>query len=263
MKVQLLSHTPNPEELVSKSAMLCYSPVGVTEIQEDLTNGKIEKFVQHLVDIGHESPMEHILFSFGIEGVSRITEIQLIRHRIGCSYSIQSGRYVNRDSPEFVVPPRIKSCRPALKRYSEIMEESIKAYNDLFLILMLKQMDYDDDDIEDMLEDEMIYLVDNLFQSNKKKYKTFEKMCVEDARYTHLQSLSTKLVCSMNARALLNFFSLRCCTRSQWEIRALANKMLKLVKEVSPNIFKNAGASCVRGYCPEGSKTCGRLDRIA
>ena len=139
MKVELISYTPNPEELVAKSAKLCYSSVGVNEIADKLTDEEIERFVQDIVNINHESVLEHISFTFGVEGISRITEIQLVRHR-HASYSIQSGRYVNRDNPEFVVPPKIESCKPASKRYSDIMTESIKAYNDLFLILMLKQM---------------------------------------------------------------------------------------------------------------------------
>lgn len=68
---------------------------------------------------------------------------------------------------------------------------------------------------------------------------------------------------SYNARSLYHFFSLRCCTRAQWEIRSLANQMLKQVKEISPVLFEKAGAPCIaEGYCPEGELSCGRLERI-
>ena len=63
---------------------------------------------------------------------------------------------------------------------------------------------------------------------------------------------------TMNARELLHFFSLRCCERAQWEIRALAIEMLKLCKEKAPVIFENAGPACVRGVCSEGTKSCGQ-----
>jgi thymidylate synthase (FAD) len=63
---------------------------------------------------------------------------------------------------------------------------------------------------------------------------------------------------TMNARELRHFFSLRCCTRAQWEIRQLANEMLRLCKEVAPVMFADAGPGCVRGYCPEGAKSCKR-----
>ena len=71
---------------------------------------------------------------------------------------------------------------------------------------------------------------------------------------------------TMNARELLHFFSLRCCSRAQWEIRKVANEMVKLVQNVAPNLFSKAGAACVQlGYCPEGKFCCGKatpLDKI-
>jgi thymidylate synthase (FAD) len=57
---------------------------------------------------------------------------------------------------------------------------------------------------------------------------------------------------TMNARALKNFFSLRCCGRAQWEIRDVADKMLKLAKKAAPILFEKAGPPCARGPCPEG-----------
>lgn len=82
----------------------------------------------------------------------------------------------------------------------------------------------------------------------------------EDIRYLYPNGMRTNIVVTMNARSLLNFFSLRCCDRSQWEIRELANRMLALCKEVAPIIFENAGAPCTRGVCPEGTRGCGKHD---
>lgn len=79
----------------------------------------------------------------------------------------------------------------------------------------------------------------------------------EDARYFTLQAGKTRLVMTMNIRELRHFFSLRCCNRAQWEIRELANEMLKLCKAEAPDLFKDAGPGCVRGACPEG-KPCGK-----
>ena len=93
LKVKILAHTPNPEEVIAQSAKLCYSKVGVDEIMEKLTPEKIEKFLAHLVEIGHESPLEHVTFTFAIEGIDRTVSHQLVRHRIA-SYSQQSQRYV-------------------------------------------------------------------------------------------------------------------------------------------------------------------------
>ena len=85
----------------------------------------------------------------------------------------------------------------------------------------------------------------------------------EDARYILPNATETKIVCTFNARSLLNFFSLRCCARAQWEIRALANEMLRQCKEVAPVIFENAGPTCVsEGVCHEGAMSCGRINAI-
>lgn len=80
----------------------------------------------------------------------------------------------------------------------------------------------------------------------------------EDARYLTFQAGETRMMVTMNVRELRHFFSLRCCNRAQWEIRALADEMLRLCKEVAPMLFADAGPGCVRGKCPEGAKSCGK-----
>ena len=84
----------------------------------------------------------------------------------------------------------------------------------------------------------------------------------EDARYFLPNACTTNIVVTMNARELRHFFKLRCCTRAQWEIREMADKMLELCEEVAPVIFADAGASCVAtGKCPEGKKSCGKVKK--
>ena len=70
------------------------------------------------------------------------------------------------------------------------------------------------------------------------------------------------MMVTMNVRELRHFFSLRMCSRAQWEIRALASQMHKLCMEVAPALFANAGPACLRGACAEGEKTCGRMKEI-
>ena len=78
----------------------------------------------------------------------------------------------------------------------------------------------------------------------------------EDARYMTPQAVPTELVMTMNARELLHFFSLRTCNRAQWEIRELADQILRICKKEAPGIFSLAGPGCVTGRCPE-KKPCG------
>ena len=84
----------------------------------------------------------------------------------------------------------------------------------------------------------------------------------EDARFVLPNACETKMVVTMNARSLYNFFAHRCCTRAQWEIREVANQMLDLVKEVAPIMFAYAGPPCVKGPCPEGKMSCGKMEEM-
>lgn len=81
----------------------------------------------------------------------------------------------------------------------------------------------------------------------------------EDARYVLPNATDTKIIVTMNTRSLYNFFEKRCCTRAQWEIRALAKEMLKQAKQAAPKLFEKAGEPCIsKGACPEGDMSCGK-----
>ena len=88
------------------------------------------------------------------------------------------------------------------------------------------------------------------------------KQANEDARFVLPNACESKMVVTMNARSLQNFFHLRCCSRAQWEIRQLAEEMLRLVYPVAPHIFRTAGPACVSGPCPEGKMCCGRTAEV-
>ena len=106
---------------------------------------------------------------------------------------------------------------------------------------------------------------ENLINSGKEEKiadKLAEKKAIEDARYVLPNACETKLICTFNARSLLNFFEHRCCNRAQWEIRQLATEMLRLVSKVAPNIFKKAGPPCLNGICPEGKMSCGEQTKV-
>ncbi|MDV3426318.1 MAG: FAD-dependent thymidylate synthase [Bacillota bacterium] len=233
IKVNLLQYTNEPEKLVAAAAKLCYSPVGVDEIMEDLTDEKVDKFLKVLASMHHESPIEHVSFTFAVEGVSRSLTHQLVRHRIA-SYSQQSQRYVRLNSFQYITPPEIEKNMEARGAFIKAMEESQRAY----------------DKIAGILKDG--YIKDGI------DVKTAEKKAIEDARYVFPNACETKIVLTMNARSLMNFFRERCCQRAQWEIRALADEMLKQVKKAAPNLFKYAGPSCVNGPCNEGKMSCGK-----
>lgn len=234
MKVTLITHTPDPEKVIATAAKLCYSSSDVESLQEGLTYDKIHNFLSMLTELGHESPMEHVTFTFAIEGISRACSHQLVRHRIA-SYSQKSQRYVNETQFEYIIPESIKNNPTALQTYEYLMNAI--------------QLDYDtirEALIEDFVNDGM-------------DRKAAEKKANEDARMVLPNACETKIVVTMNVRSLFNFFKHRCCNRAQWEIQNLAIEMYKLCLEVAPTLFEHAGPSCVaKGQCSEGRMTCGK-----
>lgn len=241
LHVELLQYTGEPEKIISAAAKLCYSSSGVAEVLDGLDAEKVEKFLKMLMDLGHESPIEHVSFTFGIEGVSRSLLAQITRHRIA-SYSVKSQRYVKEGQFEFITPPAIAQDEKAHKLYISAMESAQKTYNEL----------------ADMLSEQYLAEYSEAGIPEKKAKNQAEKKAIEDARFVLPNACETKMIVTMNARSLMNFFHHRCCSRAQWEIRALADEMLRLVKEVAPTLFSVAGPSCVAGPCPEGKMTCGK-----
>ena len=224
MKVEIIAHTPEPEKIVAAAARLCYSPKGATELLENFTADQVEKFVKKLVSLGHESPMEHVSFTFAIEGISRACSHQLVRHRIGTSFSQKSQRYVKENQFEYVVPPTIRGKAEALAQFEQAMQDAQTIYEKLLAA----------------------------------------GIPAEDARFVLPNAASTSFVLTMNVRSLWHFFELRCCTRAQWEIRALANEMLRQVREIAPLLFAKAGATCDSvGICFEGDMCCGKCKNVA
>lgn len=245
IKVKLIRYTPNGEELLASAAKLCYSPVGIDKIEEDLNKENIDSFLNMLIKLGHQSPLEHVSFTFGIEGVSRTLTHQLVRHRIA-SYSQQSQRYVKLDQFEYIIPPSIEKVPEAKEIFIKAMEEDQKYYDKITEILYKKNYNY--------------YIKEG-YEENEAILRA-EKSSIEDARYIFPNACETKIVVTMNARSLLNFFKLRTCNRAQWEIRQLAIEMLKSVKKVYPILFKTAGPACLTGPCPEGKMTCGKIEEV-
>ena len=241
MKVTLIAHTNLPEKLVAASAKLCYAASEISTVMDGLTEEKTADFVDMLADIGHESPMEHASFTFGIEGVSRSLLAQLTRHRMA-SYSVQSQRYVLADQFEYVLPPEIAAIPEAAAEYHKAMEEDQKHYDNLTAILKEKHL-------RTNLEAGM---------PEKAAMRAAEKQAIEDARFVLPNACATKIMMTMNVRSLHNFFKHRCCNRAQWEIRDLAEQMFRLCADVAPHLFKHAGPPCANGACPEGKMSCGK-----
>ena len=207
MKVTLVDHPRFSDYKAYCAARVCYSDKGFVDIwcetpmtgmdAEDVDNDKALQLLRGLVRKGHGSILEHCCFTFAIEGISRACSHQLVRHRIA-SYSQQSQRYVNGNKFGYVIPPEIEK------------DEAIKCMFDAFM------------------DNTMAFYETLVEEYGIKK---------EDARYILPNATTTNIVVTMNARELLHFIELRTSPRAQWEIRELAEEMLRQLKEVSPVIF--------------------------
>jgi thymidylate synthase (FAD) len=229
LHVELLDFSTNALSIIYVACRQCYSAgfAGQIFVDGNKDPAKEEEFVRQVVSSGHESPLEHAKFTFAIEGVSRALTHQLVRHRVA-SYSQQSQRYVKESSFDYVIPPSIEADEGMKKEYISIMQEIQKSYS---------------------------YFLSALEKKGKKG-----ESANQDARFVLAQAAETKIIVTMNCRELMHFFKERCCSRAQWEIRRLADEMLKVCKQKLPAVFNNSGAKCVTlGYCPEGARfTCKR-----
>jgi thymidylate synthase (FAD) len=224
LKVKLISYTKQPQKTVTAAIRQCYSSVGADQLLENTSQEKQKKLISLVTSFGHTSTIEHSSFTFAIEGISRACSHQLVRHRIA-SFSQQSQRYVDLSKKEmaYIIPPEISYSDKKRKEFGRAMAEVEAVYQKLI----------------------------------KKGIKP------EDARFVLPNACETKLVLTMNARSLTNFFRLRTCRRAQWEIRALAKEMMRLVQKEAPLLFANVGPSCqTEKICWEGKMSCGLYKKI-
>lgn len=227
LKVILLRHTLEPEETIALAAKLCYSKSTISDLKEKISQKDQSDFIRKLMDMGHESVLEHVSFTFGVEGVSRVLLAQLTRHRIA-SFSVQSQRYVSYENGfGYIIPDSITALgEESVNRFREQMNTLEKWYTEWQKLLGKGE------------------------KSN------------EDARFVLPNACETRIILTMNVRELRHFFSLRMCSRAQWEIRKMAEEMFRLCFETAPSLFMNAGPACLRGKCPEGEKSCGKAAKI-
>ncbi|MBR3763520.1 MAG: FAD-dependent thymidylate synthase [Clostridia bacterium] len=227
MKVALVRHTLSPEEVVALGARLCYSRARVDDLLERVSSRDQTDFVNRIMSMGHDSVLEHASFTFGIEGVSRVLLAQITRHRLA-SFSVQSQRYVSYENGfGYIVPPKIAALGEEAKAEFEQQMATLHTW----------------------------------YTAWQEKLGAGEGGN-EDARFVLPGACETRMMVTMNVRELRHFFSLRMCSRAQWEIRALATEMHRLCMEVAPSLFANAGPGCLRGACPEGEKSCGKAREL-
>jgi thymidylate synthase (FAD) len=204
--------------IVYTACRTCYSELSPEEIFERATSGQVasqrqQDLVRRVIESGHGSTIEHIVFTFAISGVTRTLSHQLVRHRAGLAFDQQSQRYVDYREPSYMVPGTVSEAPPEVRdRFVDQLAGSLAVY-------------------EDMLA---------------------AGIPGEDARFVMPNATRTNLVMTTNLRALIHMSGLRLCTMAQWEIRRLFQLIRHEVFTVSPFLGSFLAPKCVPlGYCDE------------
>jgi thymidylate synthase (FAD) len=223
MKATLLFPTREITEryyvpLVYTACRTCYSELEPQDIFERAQSGRVaserqQDLVRRVIESGHGSTIEHIVFTFAISGVTRTLSHQLVRHRAGLAFDQQSQRYVDYKAPSYMVPGSVSDAEDTVReRFIEQLASSLDVY-------------------EEMLA---------------------AGIPGEDARFVMPNATRTNLVMTTNLRALIHMSGLRLCTMAQWEIRRLFQLIRHEVFTVSPFLGSFLAPKCVPlGYCDE------------
>ncbi|HEV2037516.1 MAG TPA: FAD-dependent thymidylate synthase [Candidatus Eremiobacteraceae bacterium] len=214
VRVTLLEKSPHPTAMTATAARTCYSandPAAIVERWEHKPDDMI-KTVERVRTAGHHSTLEHNIYVFGVTGLSRAATHQLVRHR-HLQFDQQSQRYLAFKDADFpyVKPKRLSSLPELSARFDALMREIGETYQALMAA----------------------------------------GIPGEDARFVLPNAAASQLIVSGNARAWYEFLTLRTCNMAQWEIREMAFAVLRILKREDPVLFKDAGATCVRGFCHE------------
>lgn len=211
MKVTLEAFTPEPISLIYKAYRICYSKDTYSNIHVPDLSNQIT-FIKGCLKKGHTSPLEHVSFTFCIQGVSRALSHQLVRHRT-FKFNQQSQRYVEGEHFNFVVPELIKS------------------------------LDLEEAFTKDMLhfQNRYQFYQDSIYQaleaSSYLSVRERHNLANENARSVLPNATTTQLVVTCDLKNFRNFLNLRTCQHAQEEIRALACEMGHLVQEHIPFVY--------------------------
>ncbi len=204
--------------LIYTACRTCYSELPPEEIFRRAADGEIEvakmqRLINGVIESGHGSTIEHVVFTFGITGVSRTLSHQLVRHRAGVAFDQQSQRYVTYKQAATMLPHSIAAADPELRaHFEDQVASSMELYGEL----------------------------------------VGAGIPGEDARFVFPNGTRTNLVMTTNLRALIHMSGLRLCTMAQWEIRRLFQLIRHEIFSVSPFLGSFLAPKCVPlGYCDE------------
>ncbi len=221
LEVTLIDYARDPLTKLYGAYRTCYTPKSPAEVWAEIRDGRIaaetiRAFIQERLKTGHASPLEQVVFWFGISGVSRSLSHQFVRHRIGISFEQQSQRYVKyrEDRLDFVTPKTWERTPGMLAEYERLMREITRVY----------------------------------------QLALASGIPAEDARFVLPNATPTNFQVMVNFAELLHIADLRLCWRAQWEIRHMVALMRREIVRAIPEIGGYLQPKCGdkrMGYCDE------------
>lgn len=203
MEIELLNVTPL--SILVKAIRTCWDSF---DKSDNLGKKDLDLIDRVCNKYKHESTMEHIVFSFNIEGISRLCLQELARHRIA-SLSVKSTRYT------------LKELRKECFDYDDEKDLQI-AFKKASKYIVLTDNEYIDDTSLECLRN-LQYIM--------------EKTSIDTAKYMLPECYKTNLVWTINARSLKNFLNLRLSRSAHYEIKELAKKILNLINDTEYKIL--------------------------
>ncbi|WP_116141510.1 FAD-dependent thymidylate synthase [Trinickia diaoshuihuensis] len=202
------SDVPAAQKLIEFAGRICYMAFGSR--QSPRTN---KQYVENLIEQGHESVLEHASASLLFTGISRGLSHQLVRHRVGFSYSQLSQQYVGAEESAFAMPPGIGADVEASAIWADAVARSRESYRKL---------------------------VERLEQSNVGNHLTRKERSrfIRSASRSVLpEATSTALVMTGNMRAWRNFLQARGNIAGDYEMTQACVEVFGLVSAVAPACF--------------------------
>lgn len=204
------------EILCSFYAKLCYASLTLGKNANVTRIRDIPDNLRACFDMGHGSVFEHCQLNFVVRNCSRVFETELVRHRVGTAFSIESGRYCRSDKIDTVFDPILEGVRHIVEEAIELIEEKYR-----FMVDVLKL-----DEMQDF--------------ARKKKITSALRRILPEGK-------AKQVGFSCNLRSLRHIVQVRTSRHAEWEIRLVFGQIYRLVKEKYPLLFHGAKEETVDG----------------
>jgi len=202
------SEATEAEEIIEFAGRICYMSFG--EQQYPRSN---HAYIKNLIDQTHESVLEHASWTFLLTGVSRAFTHQMVRHRVGFSFSQLSQQYHDEKSAKFVAPEEVKANAAAMDLWLQLIEELQRGYESI-----TKELECENKD-------------------RRTLSKEVRRSIRSAARSILPNATETKIVFSANGRALRHFLEVRGGIIGDLEMRRVSALLYSRLQREAPALL--------------------------